>query len=100
MGGVLEAATAKFYFCNSDPDTFFKEEGFGDLKNYFCAVEDTVMTTTLKPTNNEWEAEGNTLTYELICPPDRTLKVGEAWCKAVFERRRGFIVYAGYAQIF
>ena len=35
------------------------------------------MTTTLKPTNNEWEAEGNTLTYELICPPDRALKVGE-----------------------
>ena len=76
VGGVLEAATCEFYFCNSDPDTFFKEEGLGDLKNYFCAVEDTVMTTTLKPTNNEWEAEGNTLTYELICPPDRTLKVG------------------------
>ena len=52
-GGVLEAATCEFYFCNSDPDTFFKEEGLGDLKNYFCAVEDTVMTTTLKPTNNE-----------------------------------------------
>jgi hypothetical protein len=76
VGGVLKAATCEFYFCNSDPDTFFKEEGLGDLKNYFCAVEDTVMTTTLKPTNNEWEAEGNTLTYELICPPDRTLKVG------------------------
>lgn len=76
VGGVLEAATCEFYFCNSDPDTFFKEEGLGDLKNYFCAVEDTVMTTTLKPTNNEWEAEGNTLTYDLICPPDRTLKVG------------------------
>ena len=69
VGGVLKAATCEFYFCNSDPDTFFKEEGLGDLKNYFCAVEDTVMTTTLKPTNNEWDC----LLYTSPSPRDGLL---------------------------
>ena len=74
VGGVLKSATCEFYFCNGDPDTFFQGLGLGDLNNYFCSVEDTVFTTQLKPSNNEWE--GFDLEYALICPPDRTLEVG------------------------
>jgi len=73
IGGVLKSATCEFYFCNGDPDTFFQGLGLGDLNNYFCSVEDTVFTTQLKPSNNEWE--GKNLEYALICPPDRTLVV-------------------------
>ena len=35
------------------------------------------MTVTLKPPNNQWLAEPDALEYKLICPPDRTLKLGD-----------------------
>lgn len=35
VGGVLEAATCEFYFCNSDPDTFFQRRRVGGFEKLF-----------------------------------------------------------------
>ena len=79
VGGVLQAATCEYYFCNSNPAEFFSDQDLGEstTDNYFCAIEDTEMTVTLKPPNNQWLAEPDALEYKLICPPDRTLKLGD-----------------------